>query len=84
MRAKRNGYGVQESYAVYGLAKNRAKVLLKECRAGKHTDLLRAAAQQAEPRIAKWIIQSIAEENHSIIWKSNGNLGSGNNAMLQE
>ncbi len=73
MRAKRNGYGVQESYAVYGLAKNRAKVLLKECRAGKHTDLLRAAAQQAEPRIAKWIIQSIAEgkslHNMEIKWE---------------
>lgn len=42
MRAKRNGYGVQESYAGYGLVKNRAKVLLKECRTGKHAGLLRA------------------------------------------
>lgn len=33
MRKKRNGYGVEESYAGYGLGKNRAKVLLKECRA---------------------------------------------------
>lgn len=32
MRAKRNGYGVQESYDGDGLGKNRAKVLLKECR----------------------------------------------------
>lgn len=61
MRAKRNGYGVQESYAGYGLGKNRAKALLKECRAGKHADLLRAAAQQAKPNIAKWVILSIAE-----------------------
>lgn len=61
MRAKRNGYGVKESYAGYGLGKNRAKTLLKECRTGEHADLLRAAAQQAEPRIAKWIIASIAE-----------------------
>lgn len=61
MRAKRNGYGVQESYARYGLEKNRAKALLKECRTGKHADLLRAAAQQAEPSIAKWIILSVME-----------------------
>ena len=61
MRARRNGYGVQESYAGYGLVKNRAKVLLKECREGKHAGLLRAAAQQAEPHIAKCIITSIAE-----------------------
>lgn len=61
MRAKRNGYGVQESYAGYGLGKNRAKALLKECRAGKHAALLRAAARQAEPDIAKWIILSVVE-----------------------
>lgn len=61
MRAKRNGYGVQESYAGYGLEMTRAKALLKECRAGKHANLLRAAAQQAEPHLAKWIITSIAE-----------------------
>lgn len=61
MRAKRNGYGVQESYSGYGLGKDRAKALLKECGAGRHADLLRAAAQQAEPHIAKWIIASIAE-----------------------
>ena len=73
MRTKRNGYGAQESYAGYGLVKNRAKVLLKECRTGKHAGLLRAAAQQAEPRIAKWIIQSIAEgkslHNMEIKWE---------------
>lgn len=61
MRAKRNVYGVQESHAGYGLEKNRAKVLLKECRAGKHTDLLRAAAQQAAPGVAKWLAASITE-----------------------
>lgn len=60
MRAKRNGYGVQESYAGYGLTRDRAEVLLKECRAGKHAALLQTAAGQAEPRIAKWIIESIA------------------------
>ena len=48
MRAKRNGYGVQESYAGYGLERNRAKDLLKECRAGKYNDLL-------------WIVESITE-----------------------
>lgn len=61
MRAKRNVYGVQESYAGYGLTEDRAKILLKECRAGKHADLLIVAAQQAEPHIAKWIVLSIAE-----------------------
>ena len=61
MRAKRNGYGVQESYAGYGLGKKRAKALLKECRTGKHANLLRVAAEQAEPNIAKWVILSVAE-----------------------
>ncbi|MEY8519180.1 hypothetical protein AALC25_20275 [Lachnospiraceae bacterium 29-84] len=61
MRAKRNGYGVRESYARYGLEKNRAKILLKECRAGEHAGLLQAAARQAEPDIAEWIILSIME-----------------------
>lgn len=61
MRAKRNGYGVQESYAGYGLEMTRAKALLKECRAGKHANLLRAAAQQAEPGIAEWVVLSVAE-----------------------
>ena len=61
MRAKRNGYGVQESYAGYGLERNRAKDLLKECRAGKYNDLLRESARQAEPHIAEWIVESIME-----------------------
>lgn len=61
MRKRRGGYGIRESYAGYGLAKNRAKELLKECREGKHADLLCVAAQQAEPDIAKWVILSIAE-----------------------
>lgn len=61
MRAKRNWYGVRESYAEYGLTRDMAKSLLKECRAGKHADVLRAAAQKAEPDMAKWIILSIAD-----------------------
>ena len=61
MRTRHNGCGIRESYASYGLTRNRAEVLLKECRTGKHADLLLAAAQQSEPRIAKWIISSIAE-----------------------
>lgn len=61
MRKKRDGYGVKESYAAYGLTKERAKTLLKECMAGKHTELVQEAAQQAEPGISKWIISSIAE-----------------------
>lgn len=52
---------MQASYAGYGLGKNRAGALLKECGAGEHADLLRMAAQQAEPHIAKWVIASIAE-----------------------
>lgn len=61
MRAKRNGYGVQESYAKYGLTKERAKALLKECMAGKHTELVQEAASRAEPDISKWIILSIVD-----------------------
>lgn len=61
MRKKSSGYDCSKTYAGYGLTRDRVKSLLQECRAGKHTDLLRAAAQQAEPHIAKWIITSIAE-----------------------
>lgn len=61
MRTKRGGYGVTGSYAGYGLGKNRAKVLLKECRAGKHTELLHEAARQAEPDISEWVILSIID-----------------------
>lgn len=61
MRRKRDGCGVQESYARYGLKAERAKELLKECRAGEHAALLQEAAQLAEPDIAKWIITSITE-----------------------
>ena len=61
MRPKCLGYGIQGSYAEYGLSKERGKTLLKECRAGKHAELLRAAAQQVDPCIAKWIVLSIAE-----------------------
>lgn len=61
MGTKRNGYVVRGSYAEYGLTKERADALLKECRTGGHADLLRTAAQQAEPHIAKWVILSIAE-----------------------
>ena len=61
MRTKRNGYGVRESYAGYGLTRERAKALLKECRAGEHANTLLGAAQEAEPDIAKWIVLSIVE-----------------------
>ena len=61
MRKKCSDYDANKTYAGYGLARGRAKFLLHECRAGKHTELVRQAAQQAEPRIAKWIISSIAE-----------------------
>ena len=59
MRTKCNGYGVRESYAGYGLTRERADALLKECRAGKHTELVQEAAKQAEPDISEWIILSI-------------------------
>ncbi len=61
MRRRRDGYGVRESYAGYGLTRDRAKWLLKECREGKHEALLQAAAKRAEPDIARWIILSITE-----------------------
>ena len=61
MRTKHNGCGVRESYAGYGLTEDRAKILLKECRAGKHAELAQEAAKRAEPNIAKWIILSVIE-----------------------
>lgn len=61
MRKRCGCYGTQASYAAYGLTRARANTLLKECRAGKHADMLQVAAQQAEPYIAKWIILSIRE-----------------------
>ncbi|HBI62516.1 MAG TPA: hypothetical protein DDY31_15115 [Lachnospiraceae bacterium] len=61
MQRKRNGYGIMESYAGYGLTRERAKILLKECVAGKHTELVQSAARQAKPDISKWIISSIVD-----------------------
>lgn len=61
MRRKRGGYGMQESYAGYGLTAGRAKALLNECREGKHTELVRAAAQQAAPGVEEWIVSSIVD-----------------------
>ena len=61
MRKKHLGYGVSGTYEKYGLTRERAAALLKECKAGKYTELLQAAAQQTNPYIAKWIISSIAE-----------------------
>lgn len=61
MRKRHCGYGVRESYAGYGVTRDRAKELLKECRSGKHAALLQAAARQAEPDIAKWIVLSVME-----------------------
>lgn len=61
MRKKCSDHDANRSYAGYGLTRDRVKFLLQECRAGKHTELVEQAAQQAEPRIAKWIIASIAE-----------------------
>ena len=58
---RRGGYGVRESYAEYGLTKDRAKRLLEKCRAGEHAALLQTAARQAKPDIAKWIVLSIME-----------------------
>lgn len=53
------GFGIQETYAGYGMTVDKAKALLKECRAGKHGGLVQEAARQAEPDIAKWIVMSI-------------------------
>ncbi|MCI8595183.1 MAG: hypothetical protein HFF09_08050 [Oscillospiraceae bacterium] len=61
MRKKCSDYDANKTYAGYGLTGERVKFLLHECRAGKYTDLVRQAAQQAEPCIAKWIITSIAD-----------------------
>lgn len=73
MQKRCNGYGMQESYSGYGLTRDRAKTLLKECRSGKHAELVQEAARQAEPCIAKWIISSIIEgkslHNMEIEWE---------------
>lgn len=64
MRRKRNVYGVygiMNNYAGYGMTAHRAKALLKECRAGKYTELVRAAAQHVEPGVAEWIVSSIVD-----------------------
>ena len=61
MRTRNNGYGASKSYVGYGMTEDRAKRLLQECRAGKHTELVQRAASQAEPCIAKWIISSIVD-----------------------
>ncbi|MCR2049987.1 hypothetical protein NSB25_22310 [Acetatifactor muris] len=63
MRRKRAVYGVcaMHNYAGYGMTADRAKALLKECRAGKHTELVRAAAQQAAPGVEEWIVSSIVD-----------------------
>ncbi len=61
MRRRREGYGIHESYSGYGLTRDRAKALLKECRAGKHGELVRAAARQADPYIAEWLTASIVD-----------------------
>lgn len=61
MRRKRDGHGIRESYAGYGLTRERAKILLKECRMGAHAELVQEAARQAEPGISKWIISSIID-----------------------
>lgn len=61
MRKKSSDYDANKTYAGYGLTGGRAKFLLQECRAGKYTELVRQAAQLAEPRIARWVIASITE-----------------------
>ena len=73
MRKKSSSYDCSKTYAGYGLTRDRVKFLLREYGAGKHTELVRQAARQAEPRIAKWIIESIAEgktlHNMEIKWE---------------
>lgn len=61
MRRKRCRYGIQESYAGYGLTAEKVKALLKECQEGKHTSLVQEAARKAEPDISKWLVLSITE-----------------------
>lgn len=64
MRKRRNMYGVlgmMKNYAKYGMTADKAKALLAECRAGKHTAQVWEAAQQAAPGVAKWIASSIVE-----------------------
>ncbi len=64
MRRRRNAYGVygmMRNYAGYGMTVDKAKSLLKECRAGKHTAEVRKAAKQAAPDFVEWLVLSIVD-----------------------
>ncbi len=61
MRTRSSCYGRKESYAGYGLTEERAKILLDECRKGKHRELVQKAARQAKPDISKWILLSLLD-----------------------
>ncbi len=53
---------MRRSYADYGMADERVKGLLRECRAGKHGAQVRTAAYKVCPIAAEHIILSIMEK----------------------
>jgi len=56
------GYGMRKSNADYVITDEKAKGLLRECRAGKHGAQVRTAAYKACPIAAEHIILSIMEK----------------------
>ena len=52
---------MRKSYADYGMTGGRAKELLEECHAGKHSEQVRTAAYKACPAAAEHIILSIMQ-----------------------
>ena len=66
---------MRKSYADYGITEKRAKFLLKECREGKYYAQVRAAAYQADPLVAEYIISSIMQERAYDLLEFDGRLG---------
>ncbi|MBD5553945.1 MAG: hypothetical protein HDQ95_00980 [Roseburia sp.] len=52
---------MRQSYSDYGLSEERAKSLLKECKCGKHRELVQKSAHMAAPDIEEYIIKSMTE-----------------------
>ncbi len=64
---------MRRSYADYGLTDRKAKELLKECHAGKHSAQVRSAAHKAAPQIETYILLSITKnlsyEGLQVLWE---------------
>lgn len=61
MKKRHLGYGLLGTYADYGLPRERAKILLKECRDGEHKNELREAIRRVNPVLSQWLFRSIVK-----------------------